>query len=427
MFSQGTHRFSSRTIFCFLVSLSLCVLIVSTSCHLSLSTQSTAKKEVAKVRTPTPDQLRVPDEELKTRGLEALWQREVLDGPFRNVYVRENYVFAVAEKGKKYQLVTYDRASGHNVWTQSLDRPLSHAPSVYRYPQSSNQPAEVFVLQGDIVVCMDLKQGGYPLWKRELDFPVSSGICVTESRYFLGSFDRRIYAMPKNHSVSDWQYITDGDVRAPGAVNDVSVYFASTDGLVYRFHEARGANHRNFWRFPTDAAVLGSPVAHSRWVFAASTDYKLYALLQRDGSKDWEFQAQAPIAATPVVGSFALRPEKEILFCVSRDDRPRNTRKTLWALDIHNEGERLWRFDHVAKVVAVGRKSVYVLADRRLNRGRILLSIDVETGKENFAISVEGFDIIPVSASPSQTNERHRALIILAHHSGFMQALAESF
>ena len=67
MFSQGTFRLFGRTNFCFLALLVLCVLIVSTSCHLSLSTQSTAKKEVAKVRTPTPAQLREPDEELQAR------------------------------------------------------------------------------------------------------------------------------------------------------------------------------------------------------------------------------------------------------------------------------------------------------------------------------------------------------------------------
>jgi outer membrane protein assembly factor BamB len=416
--------FARRARFCrsFVLGCLACCLVAMTACQ--PSPKKTDKSAASKVRRPTADQLRLRNDVLAAAGLETVWQREVLDGPYRNVYVVEDFVFAVAPKGDKYRLVAHDRKSGENVWTQLLEKDPSQAPAIYHYPDGTNQPSELYVLLGDTVVCMDLRQGGFPLWRRELDFPVSSGICATETHYFVGSFDRRIYGIPKKQSFPDWSYISDGEVKSTGTVEDTNVYFTSTDGNVYRFNEKRGPNGREFFRFATDAQILGSPVSHSRWIYAASTDFKLYALLDIDGDKDWEFQAQAPIRTTPTVASFSTRPRQEILFCISEDDRPRVNRKTLWALNV-SSGERLWRFDHVAKIVATGRRSVYVLADRRMNRGKVLLSLDSKTGKENFHLSVEDFDILPAAIGSTPSAKEHAAVIILAHRSGFMQALGE--
>ena len=400
-----------------------CLLVASISCQPSPKKADTNAANSQRPRE-TVDQLRLRDDGLAAAGLETVWNKEILDGPYRRVYVVEDYVFAVAQSGDRFRLVAHDRASGNNVWTQVLERPPSQPPTIFRYPEGIDAPTELFVLLGDKVVCMDLEQGGFPLWEEDLEFPVSSGICAGATHYFVGSYDRRIYGIPKGEAFPDWSYITNGDVRSTGVVDDVNVYFTSTDGNVYRFHEKRGPNGNEFFAFQTDNDILGSPVAHSRWIYAASTDFKLYALLEIDGGKDWEFQAQAPILTTPVVGSFATRPRQELLFCISQDDRPRVNKRTLWALNV-STGKRVWKVDHVAKVLATGRRSVYVLADKRMDRGKILLSLDAKTGRENFHLPLEGFNILPSAMGSTPDSMNHTAIIILAHKSGFIQALGE--
>ncbi len=375
----------------------------------------------------------VDESVLASHGLETVWTSRTLDGEFQNVHVVGDDIFAVEERRhglggsarRAYILIAYDRTDGLPRWTWDLKAPVKHAPYVYRYPAALERDDELLLVQRDQVYCLDYKYGT-TLWKTNLPFSISSGAVASDNHYFVGSFDGRFFSIPKRREFEEWFWFTDrGEVRTNPVTRGVFVYFTSTSGKVYRFHTQLGRQDRRSWEFTAGSEILGAPVVFGAYVFAGSSDYKLYCLRDIDGSKAWEFQAQAPILDTPLAVKY--RPNLPMVLCISDDPRPRVDRRTLWAVNANEQldGALLWRFDHIERVVAVGRRAVYALTDPRGGRGRTLVAIDGETGEEKFSLPVDNFDFIPTTVSAQEPTTRHRGILILMHKSGLIQAIGE--
>ena len=370
----------------------------------------------------------ISDEVLADHGFVSLWTKmpSAAEGRFVSAFLTPDGIFAVARPkpdSSLWRLFRYSRDNGLPLWVYEIEEPLRQPPVSYRYttPSATRRSDELYFLQKDVMYCLDLKYGAV-LWKVSLPFPVSSAPVVDETQYYLGSYDRRIYAMGKSKPYAAWSYITGGEVKAPGAVGaSGQLYFASTDKSVYRLEAASGWVTGKSWNYATGGRLLGSPVFFSRWLFVGSTDFKLYSL-EVDGTTNWQFPVEAPILTAPLVLSF--RPDKPLALCVAFDDRPGQEKKTAWVVDAKT-GERQWQRDGIDSVITVGKKAIYLLSSANAPGGRRIVAVDALKGDELTSLPVDGFDIIPVNDADHGTNVKARGTIFLISRTGLMQAIQE--
>ncbi len=387
------------------------------------------QRAAAEVKLPAPARVAtgamIPDDVLADRGFTTLWTKQPMEGAFRSVQLLPEGIFAVTGRREErtLRLVRYSLENGLPLWSYALDETLDHPPVAFHYAVGgeSRPPDELFILQKDVLRCLDLQYGA-EMWRLRLPFSVSCAPAVDEKNFYIGSYNRRIFAYPKNRGVELWPFVTGGEVKNAGAIGSAGqIYFTSTDKSVYRLEPVNGFMRGKSWTYQTGGRLIGSPVFFSRWVYVGSTDFKLYAF-EVDGTRAWDFPAEAPIVQTPVVMSF--RPDKPIVFCVSEDDRRGDEKRVAWALDART-GTELWRRPQVQQVVAVGRRAVYLISDQRAGGERRLVGVDALKGEELVSLPLGSFDIVPTNDADHGMNPRARGTIYLISKTGHMQAIRE--
>ncbi|MBS7648799.1 PQQ-binding-like beta-propeller repeat protein [Candidatus Bathyarchaeota archaeon] len=113
----------------------------------------------------------------------------------------------------------------------------------------------------------------------------SWGPVVAYGKVFLGSADKKVYALDQMTGAKIWEFATGNAIWVSPAVANGKVFIGSTDGKVYALDQSNGAK---IWEFNIGAgAVLPSTVADGM-VIVPSGDGKIYALHQSNGSKVWD-------------------------------------------------------------------------------------------------------------------------------------------
>ncbi|MEM7264097.1 MAG: PQQ-binding-like beta-propeller repeat protein, partial [Planctomycetota bacterium] len=302
------------------------------------------------------------------------------------------------------------------------DGPILDAPFVYRYPQNS-RPAEILYRIHDTVHCLDYDHGAR-LWNKSVEPPIEGRILADELRYFFGSANGYFYGYRKNSAFSDWQFRTGGPISSEPTIDQGRVAFASSGGSVNGMPGA-GPVPEKRWTLNTGAAVHGGVTPFSRWFFVGSTDYKLYCIEQVDGTVYWSFGAEAPIRDTPVV--FKYKANQEYAYVISSDGPASKPRRTLFSVplpkgEVAPVGKADWRKKDVRKVIAVGKKTLYVIYD---SSEKTLAGLDIETGEEKFTLSLEGFSFVPTNHADAGRDKNERGTLYLVSPSGSVQAIRE--
>jgi outer membrane protein assembly factor BamB len=369
---------------------------------------------------------RLPDELLRKHGLESLLYNapDPIDTPVQMAHLSADALFVVTtpSRDKKGRLKLLSRANLHPQWYFEIAEPLRGPPHVFKYPPGPTpRPDELYFTQLDTVYCLDLKHSDI-LWRQQLPFPVSTPVAADELRYFVGSDNGRAYGIQKRSNVDEWTYRT-GDVIATNPqVEGRSVFFTSSDGSAYRFTTPAGWVRGSSWKVDTGSRIVCDPVVFSRWVIVGSTDFKLYCLEQQDGTAHWTFQAEAPVEDTPVV--YSLGSNQEYVYAIAVSRTRRGDERTLFSIKLTN-GQEAWRKTKIAKVVAIGKKNLYVLEDTGGQGKRQLLALDIQNGAESFRLPVEGFNFVPTNLADNGRNAKERGRIYLVAADGTIQVIGE--
>lgn len=368
---------------------------------------------------------RVPASALASNGLEEVHYdppRDGQDGVHSVELLGNDLLIASISRGKaEGNLRAVNRADLITKWYCPITEPIQLAPTIYQYPQGSgNSINELFYSQLDTVYCLDLRVGEV-LWRQKLDFPVSTRIAADEGFYFVGSDNGRAYGLRKNTKVDSWTYRTGDSVKTTPVVDVGNVLFASTDGSVYRLACRTGWVPGVSWKFKTGARILADMATHSRWVIAASSDYKVYCLELQNGDLNWSFQCEAPIEEAPVV--YSHKPNQEYVFAIATARVGNQAKRTLFSIKL-SSGEEVWRAKDVRKVVSLGKNHVYVLNDAVDASQRAIVALDILTGEEKFRFSISGFAFVPVNSADFR-NPRERGRIYLVAEDGAIQLLGE--
>jgi outer membrane protein assembly factor BamB len=84
-----------------------------------------------------------------------------------------------------------------------------------------------------------------------------------------------------------WEFATRGKVFSSPAVSGTTVFFGSTDHILYSLDLASGKQN---WKFETGSGITSSPAVADGAVFFTSYDGNFYALAAATGKLRWTFQ-----------------------------------------------------------------------------------------------------------------------------------------
>jgi outer membrane protein assembly factor BamB len=144
---------------------------------------------------------------------------------------------------------------------------------------------------------------GTKKWEFETEGPVGSSPAIgSDGTVYVGSFDKKVYALNGATGAKKWEFLTGGGVPSSPAIgSEGTVYVGSYDKKVYALNGATGAKK---WEFLTGGEVWSSPaIGSDGTVYVGSDDKKVYALNGATGAKKWEFETGGPVGSSPAIAS----------------------------------------------------------------------------------------------------------------------------
>jgi outer membrane protein assembly factor BamB len=122
-----------------------------------------------------------------------------------------------------------------------------------------------------------------PLWEFKTGGPVTSSPAIgSDGTVYIGSWDKKLYALNGKSGVKLWEFETGFYVETlPAIGSDGTVYVGSMDKKLYAINGKSGVK---LWEFETGGLVDSSPaIGSDGTVYVGSHDKKLYALNLKHG------------------------------------------------------------------------------------------------------------------------------------------------
>ena len=136
-------------------------------------------------------------------------------------------------------------------------------------------------------------------WSAATGSRVRSSAAVAGGVVYVGSFDNKIYAFRcRNRRLAGWTVTTGGDIRSSPTVAGGVVYVGSDDHKLYALDAVTGMTR---WAATTGAAVRSAPAVANNVVYVGSDDHKLYALDVVTGMTRWTATTGLDIRSAPAV------------------------------------------------------------------------------------------------------------------------------
>ena len=155
---------------------------------------------------------------------------------------------------------------------------------------------KIFVGSSDKkVYALDAATGGQ-IWSYSTNDVVESSPAVADGKVYVGSDDGRVRAYLAS-GAEVWSNVTGGPVKSSPAVADGIVFFGSLDGYVYAWNATNG---NEIWRFWTACPIYSSPAVSGGRVFIGASDGRVYAL-SVTGRYEWHFDAGENVSSSPAV------------------------------------------------------------------------------------------------------------------------------
>ncbi|MEV7445699.1 serine/threonine-protein kinase, partial [Streptomyces sp. NPDC091204] len=127
----------------------------------------------------------------------------------------------------------------------------------------------------------------------------ASSPAVVDGIVYIGSNDKKVFALDAATGTPHWTYTTGGGVYSSPAVVDGIVYIGSSDRKVYALDAATGTPH---WTYTTGGSVYSaSPAVMDGIVYIGSSDRKVYALDAATGTPHWTYTTGGGVSSSPAV------------------------------------------------------------------------------------------------------------------------------
>ena len=231
-----------------------------------------------------------PPQPLTGRIAQPVWTYKSGGAIWSSPAVADNTIYFGSNDGNIYAL---NAGSGKTLWQYKtggavMGRPtldgqylyaLAEDGNLYKLNRKSGKPVWQFNTHGG-TIARDL-----PGPKSEAyDYQVS-GATVAGGVVYIGSADKRLYAVEAETGREKWHFDTGGIVRSTPAVADGLVFIGSYDHHVYAVDATTGALR---WKFDTLQAVVSSPLVAGGTVYIGSRSSDLLALEAATGKVRWK-------------------------------------------------------------------------------------------------------------------------------------------
>jgi outer membrane protein assembly factor BamB len=124
------------------------------------------------------------------------------------------------------------------------------------------------------------------LWSNQTKGWVRSSPAVAGGVVYVGSYDKKVYALNATTGTPVWNYTTGGAVESSPAVAGGVVFVGSDNGYVYALNATTGAPMWNYTT-PTHGVVDSSPAVAGGVVFVGTNNGYVYALNATTGAPVW--------------------------------------------------------------------------------------------------------------------------------------------
>jgi outer membrane protein assembly factor BamB len=272
---------------------------------------------------PTPGKIGKPVWVFKTGG--PIWSSpSVVEG---TIYFGSNDGNIYALKADSGNVVWQIKTGGRVMGRPTLDGPylyvLSDDGLLYKLARKTGKSIWQFDTHGG-PVARDLPRADSAVY----DYLTSSAT-VVDGTVYVGSADKRLYAIDAENGNEKWHFETQGIIRSTPAVASGRVFFGSYDHDIYAVDAKTGALQ---WKHDTLREIVSSPLVSAGTVYIGSRNSDLFALDAATGSVKWKY-----FYWTSWVESSA-RIRDGILYVGSSDYQQ------MFAIDAASGKER-WRFD----------------------------------------------------------------------------------
>ncbi len=139
---------------------------------------------------------------------------------------------------------------------------------------------------------------------------IRSSPVISNGILYIGSNDKKFYALDSKSGKEIWQFKTDGEITSTAAVYNGTIWFTSRDGYLYELSVKDG---RELWKFKMGKDLvnkdyqdywdyyLSSPNIYNGNVFIGSGDGFLYAFDCESKKNLWKYNAHSRVRSTPAI------------------------------------------------------------------------------------------------------------------------------
>ena len=186
---------------------------------------------------------------------------------------------------------------------------------------------------------------------------------------YVGSWDKRLYAIDGKTGNKQWEFETKDRVRSSPTIGpDGTIYIGSSDKNLY----ALNSDGTQKWVFETEGEIYTSPSLDAKGtVYLAGSDQKVYAFDEKTGVKKWALKMASRMESAPVIG------EDGTIYVGARDK--------FYSIN-SKSGKMLWEFETggwSVKAPVIGNGNIY------FSDGSRFFALDEKTGNKKWGISNE--------------------------------------
>jgi outer membrane protein assembly factor BamB len=214
------------------------------------------------------------------------------DGPLNQERAWPVYLGSSARAGDGETLATDPQP----VWRASLARGINGAPAI-------TEDVVALTLADHRVALLE-RPTGVVLWTRRLGQAIGAGPLVSDDRVFVAEQTPggRVYALRLTNGTTIWS-ARGGDVAAPLALADSSLYVGTVEGGVGRINPNTGVYA---WRIRLPGAVRAALTPVRGGVIVATTTDSLFLLDEANGAVKIRRSVRGSVLAAPAIADTLL-------------------------------------------------------------------------------------------------------------------------
>jgi outer membrane protein assembly factor BamB len=242
---------------------------------------------------------------LNTRNGKELWRFKTGGRVLGRPTIHNAYLYMLSDDGYLYKL---DRRSAKLIWkfdthggTVPRDFP-SASSAIYDYFASAATVADgtVFIGSADKKLYAIDAASGHEKWNFETQGIVRSTPAVAGELVFIGSHDHHVYAVNAGTGELKWKHDTLKAVVSSPLVVNGTVYIGSRSSDLFAFDAATG---KVLWQFFYWSSWIESSARERDGIlYIGSSDYQqLFAINAKTGSREWMVNLDGSVWSTPAV------------------------------------------------------------------------------------------------------------------------------